>query len=329
MRRRATRSGSIPRIEPVTQAKRPFWSVMVPTYESGALLEPTLRSVLAQDPGPDQMQFEVVDDCSTEDPPQPVVDRLAGDRIHVHRHPANVGISANFTACVRRSVGEWVHILHGDDLVLPGLYEHARGVIDANEGVGAVIFGCDVIDHNGVVIESPKPLRPGPGFFGDAFVRGLFAHNPIRTPAVIVRRSVYEAIGGFAPTLSHVADWDMWKRILATTPTWFEPRVLALYRTHDAADTMRAVASGRSAREELASIRLARGYLDTERSAAYTRAGYAEKRREAWLLARRGDRAGAARRDVYIRIVARCLAGEVTERARGLIARRPVIRRRA
>ena len=95
-------------------------------------------------------------------------------------------------------------------------------------------------------------------------------------------------------------------------------RVLALYRTHEAADTARAVASGRSVREEIASIQLARGYLDAERSAAYTRVAYATKRREAWWLARlNGDRAGLARRNVYLRIVARCLAGELMEFARG------------
>ena len=319
----------MPRIDPVRQAKRPFWSVMIPTYESGALLEPTLRSVLAQDPGPDQMQIEVVDDCSTEDPPEPVVDRLARDRVHVHRQPVNVGISANFTTCIRRSVGEWVHILHGDDLVLPAFYEHARSVINANEGVGAVIVGSDVIDHAGTVIESPEPLLPEPGMLDDALVRALFCHNAIRTPAVIVRRSVYEAIGGYAPTLSHTADWDMWKRILTTTPTWFEPRVLALYRTHEAADTTQVIASGRSIRADLASIKLSRGYLDAERSAEYTRAAYAEKRREAWLLARmNGDREGLAKRNVYIRGAARFLAGEVTELARGLRTRLPLIRRR-
>ncbi|HEX8646055.1 MAG TPA: glycosyltransferase [Thermoleophilaceae bacterium] len=292
---------------------------MIPTYESGGLLEPTLRSVLAQDPGPDQMQIEVVDDCSSADPPEPVVDRLARDRVDVYRQPVNVGISANFTTCIRRSVGEWVHILHGDDLVRETFYEHARSVIDANEDVGAVIFGCDVIDHAGAIVESSEPLRAEAGILDEALVRALFSYNAIRTPAVIVRRSVYEEIGGFAPTLSYTADWDMWKRILATAPTWFEPEVLALYRTHEAADSANASASGRSAREDLVSIKLARNYLDAERSADYTRAAYAEKRREAWRLARaNGDRDGLAKRSVYIRHVVRCLAGEATERARGL-----------
>ena len=41
---------------------------MIPTYNPRAdYLEETLRSVLQQDPGPEQMQIEVVDDGSTDD----------------------------------------------------------------------------------------------------------------------------------------------------------------------------------------------------------------------------------------------------------------------
>src|SRR5207253_10172288 len=53
-----------PRIEPVPEGdERPRWSVMIPAYECAGYLVETLESVLAQDPGPDRMQIEVVDDC--------------------------------------------------------------------------------------------------------------------------------------------------------------------------------------------------------------------------------------------------------------------------
>lgn len=311
-----------PGIDPILEGPRPFWSVMIPTYEGGSLLGHTLRSVLSQAPSPAEMQIEVVDDCSTSDRPEPVVEEIAPGRVSVHRHPENIGISANFTACVERSRGEWVHILHGDDLVADGFYDQVRSVTESNDGLGAVIVGCDVIDASGHVIASDEPLRATPGFLDDGFVRRLFHENPVRTPSIVVRRSVYENLGAFAPTLRHCADWDMWKRVIASTPTWFEPRRLARYRVHNAADTVLAFASGENVRDAVRSVALARHYLEPERSPTYTREGYTAMRRWAWSLARaRGDRTGVSSRSVYLRLAARCLVGEAAEVVRGL--RRP------
>ena len=66
-------------IEPVGNAEnRPFWSVMIPTYNFAKYLVKTLQSVLDQDPGPDRMQIEVVDDVSTKDDPEAVVREVGG-----------------------------------------------------------------------------------------------------------------------------------------------------------------------------------------------------------------------------------------------------------
>src|SRR5215470_11545792 len=62
---------------------RPLWSVMIPTYNCAKYLRETLTSVLAQDPGAEQMQIDVVDDCSTEDDPEAVVREL-GSRVVFH-----------------------------------------------------------------------------------------------------------------------------------------------------------------------------------------------------------------------------------------------------
>jgi hypothetical protein len=40
----------------------------------------------------------------------------------------------------------------------------------------------------------------------------------IQTPAIVVRRSVYEQLGGFYSELFHAADWEMWKRISVHYP---------------------------------------------------------------------------------------------------------------
>jgi Glycosyl transferase family 2. len=55
---------------------------MIPTYDPRAdYLDETLNSVLRQDPGPDQMQIEVVDDCSPHRAPVELVRWIAGDRV--------------------------------------------------------------------------------------------------------------------------------------------------------------------------------------------------------------------------------------------------------
>jgi len=95
------------------------WSVMLPTYNRAGFLEQALRSVLAQDPGPEQMQIEVVDNSSTTDV-RDVVSRLGSSRVALHHEPARFSVTAAMNRCLARARGQWVHILHDDDYTHPG-----------------------------------------------------------------------------------------------------------------------------------------------------------------------------------------------------------------
>ena len=75
------------RIEPVGEdVPRPLWSVMIPSFNSfPSYLRQTLDSVLAQDPGPEQMQIEVIDDCSNEDDLEALVRECGNGRVSFYR----------------------------------------------------------------------------------------------------------------------------------------------------------------------------------------------------------------------------------------------------
>jgi hypothetical protein len=89
-------------ILPLADGARPRWSVMIPAFDCAGYLEATLRSVLAQDPGPEAMQFEVVDDHSTADDPQEVVTRLGGVLVGYHLETHEVGDVWRVDSCLAR-----------------------------------------------------------------------------------------------------------------------------------------------------------------------------------------------------------------------------------
>ena len=102
---------------------RPLWSVMIPVYNCAAYLPETLRSVLQQAPGPDEMQIEVIDDHSTDADVEKLVKEIGRGRIAYYRQPQNVGSLKNFETCLNNARGHLVHLLHGDDRVRMGYYQ--------------------------------------------------------------------------------------------------------------------------------------------------------------------------------------------------------------
>lgn len=226
----------IPRIEPIPPGTtRPLWSVMIPTFNCAKYLRQTLESVLAQDPGSDKMQIEVVDDCSTKDDPESVVQELGRNRILFYRKRSNEGATRNFNTCISRSQGHIVHILHGDDYVDRDFYLKFGLAFDNSPACAAVFSRAFVVDEQSELIgmtpyvDSLRQVSDDP--------RELMIVNPLRTPAVAVKRCFYEQHGGFDNTLVHVADWEMWVRIVVRGAARMLNKPLAFHRTFSASDT--------------------------------------------------------------------------------------------
>lgn len=261
---------SYPAIAPVpADVRRPFWSVMIPTYNCADLLRRTLQSVLAQAPGPDQMQIEVVDDCSTKDDPEAVVAEVGRGRVAFFRQPKSMGAQATFTNCIRRARGEWVHILHGDDMVLPGYYERIRKAAENAPEIEAAFCRYIFIDEDDHWQRLSEIERRTPGVLSN-WLEQATVSNRIMFPAISVKRDVYERIGGFHPTLVHSADWDMWKRVYLNATVWYEPEPLALYRVHSSSDSSKLERTGANVADSRESIELSRRYLPAPVAAQFT-----------------------------------------------------------
>jgi GT2 family glycosyltransferase len=256
-----TQHPGYPSIAPVRKGiHRPLWSVMIPTYNCTKYLERTLHSVLKQAPRTELMQIEVVDDCSTKDDPEAVVRDLGRGRVSFYRQPQNAGAIRNFNTCIERSVGQIVHILHGDDMVLPGFYNVLQAAFAQEPTIGAAFCRHVRIDQEDRHLFLSPLTSSTAGVLADLLER-IAVSCIVQTPTIVVRRSVYEALGGFHPELFHAGDWEMWKRIATHYPVWYEPQSLACYRQHSSSHTSSLIRSGANIANIRRAIEISQLYL--------------------------------------------------------------------
>jgi GT2 family glycosyltransferase len=228
---------------------RPRWSVMIPTYHCADYLSHTLRSVLRQDPGPDVMQIEVVDDHSVRDDPERVARDVGGSRVSFFRQPKNVGHVRNFNACLERSRGTLVHLLHGDDAVRGGFYTTLGAAFERNPAIGAAFCRFIAMDDAGHWQTIAPLMAPVAGLLPN-WLEQIARGQRLQPPSIVVRRDVYERLGGFDDRIqSYGEDWEMWTRIAAHYPVWYEPEPLAIYRLRAASLSRGAVSTGQNIRD--------------------------------------------------------------------------------
>ncbi len=266
-------------IPPVPEgAPSPLWSVMIPTYNCAKYLRETLKSVLDQDPGPEVMQIEVIDDCSTKDDPQAVVEELGKGRVGFYRQPENVGHTRNFETCLKRSRGKLIHQLHGDDCVKDGFYRKMQQAFEGNPDIGAAFCRHIFIDEYGNCEIISGLEQPESGVLSN-FLERIASFQQIQTPSIVVRRKVYEVLGGFDSRLSWTEDWEMWVRIAARFPIWYEIEPLAVYRKHSGSNTGRYMCTAENLRDSRRAINIFQSYLPTSKASQL-----AKKARENWAL---------------------------------------------
>lgn len=275
---------------------RPLWSVMIPTYNCAAYLRETLQGVLAQDPGPNLMQIEVVDDHSTHDDPGAVVTELGTDRVGFYRQPENVGHVRNFNTCLQRSRGHLIHLLHGDDAVREDFYRTMQRPFECHPEIGAAFCRNIYIDADGYWT-SIAPLQEAESGVMNGWLERIAVGQRLQPPSMVVRRDVYERLGGFDRRIRQYGeDWEMWVRIAAQYPVWYEVEPLALYRIGAESLSRRSLRTGENIQDLRRAVEITRAYLPPDCSAKLCNQAHENHALAAIRRARRmlvaGDRDG-------------------------------------
>ncbi|HEX3927685.1 MAG TPA: glycosyltransferase family 2 protein [Gemmatimonadales bacterium] len=217
-----------PVTEPHTGAPRATATVgvVIPTFNRPDLLLLAVQSVLAQHPPPDQV---IIVDDGGHQPAHETVQALAHSGAMRLLQEDHGGPSRARNRGAREIETDFVLFLDDDDCLLPGaLRGLADALIAAPAAVAAAGGGRRFFVRNNHLGDAEWPPIATGGF--DAVIAG----NPFFTGAVLVRRSAFDAVGGFEETTPLIEDWDLWLKLARRGPILL-PRVMALeYRVHPA-----------------------------------------------------------------------------------------------
>lgn len=200
-------------------------SVVIPAYNQGRFLPQAVESALGQTCPP--LEVIVIDDGSTDDTSA----RLASyrDRVRVVRQP-NQGVAATRNHGARQARGELLAFLDADDVWLPAKLERQCRRLRDDPGLGLVHCGVAETDAAGNVLRTR--LDGLEGFVAEEML--LFRRPVILGggSGVVIRRALFEELGGFDTRLSTSADWDLYFRAARRRRVGFVPEVLLRYRLH-------------------------------------------------------------------------------------------------
>jgi glycosyltransferase involved in cell wall biosynthesis len=255
---------------PSTDPDRPVWSIMIPTWRPDPTrLRAALESVLAQTRTGGRFQVTVVDDASPGWVGLPQLGAVAAG-VTLERNAHRLGIAGNWNRCLELARGHLVHLLHQDDFVRDGFYARIEAGLTAHPEAGAAFVQPSYVDSTGRELQRGAQVSARSGLLHD-WVEHVFVQLRFACAGIVVRRSVYERLGGYDTRLRYTLDWDMWQRIAVSTPIWYEPERLACCRLHGSSATNRLLRSGRNLREIAWSIERGQAYLGPEAGPATAR----------------------------------------------------------
>ena len=203
----------------------PEVSVVMGVYNGMPHLREALESILSQ-VGVD-LEMIVVDDGSTDVTPDLLAAMAARDqRLHVIRQ-RNQGLTKALIRGCEAARGVYIARQDSDDYSLPGRLRAQRDLLAADSSLAFVSCWSEAIGPGGeVLLEHQRPADPqaATGLLLDR-VAGPPGHG-----SVMMRRSAYQAVGGYRSELYFAQDSDLWLRLAQVGSIAYVPSMLYRFR---------------------------------------------------------------------------------------------------
>ncbi|MGL5082586.1 MAG: glycosyltransferase family 2 protein [Microcoleaceae cyanobacterium] len=212
----------------------PRISVVTPTHNQEAFILSALVSVLNQT----YQDFEIIitNDAST-DCTLEKISELNDPRIRLFSLEHNQGESAATNHSILQATGEYIAILHSDDLFVAHKLEKQVEFLDQNPQFNAVLSYAQIIDEQGQPLPDNSHIlqrtftQPNRTRF--QWLNYFFTQdNCLCQTSAMIRRRCYETVGLYDCRFRQVPDFDFWVRFCLHYDLYILPEDLTQCRVH-------------------------------------------------------------------------------------------------
>lgn len=222
---------------------KPRISIVIPVHNGESYLVDAIRSALAQELPADEIV--VVDDASTDMSASVIHSEEFAGKLKYFYNEQPTGFVDAWNRAVGLASGEFVTILHQDDLLHPTYLQSIHAALVRFPEVRHLYTACNYIDENGVVTHRPnsefnldQPTLYSGSEYAENYINGILHNRHIhRCPGVTSQRYLLMKQCSYRKEAGHIADDDFFMRVGAYTDVIGISKPLASYRVHSESET--------------------------------------------------------------------------------------------
>jgi glycosyltransferase involved in cell wall biosynthesis len=198
--------------------------VVLPVFNAGLPFRRAVQSILSQDLP--EFELIILDDASSDGSAAVAHTFATSDaRVRVIQHRQNKGLAATLNEGLSLSRAPLVARMDQDDEALPHRLRVQADFFDAHPEVavaGSYVYHMGARPRFDHLIELPVDIEP--------VRQALKSYNPLYHPAVMFRRSIVEASGGYRADFVNAEDYELWLRLSHNQVLCNIPEPLLRYR---------------------------------------------------------------------------------------------------
>lgn len=211
---------------------KPLVSICIPVYNAERTIGKMIDSIINQTYK--NLEIIIVNNASSDNSLK-IINEYCDLRIKVYTNSNNIGAENNWNKCLSLATGEFIAILHADDIYHSFFIDESLNAFSEYPDIGAVFSIADIIDeeerkiHEYILHSKLKNLNliRLTDIFEIIAIKEFF----LMTPSAVVRKEVYFKNFPFNyEKFFSAADVDMWFRISEKYPIHIIDKKIMNYR---------------------------------------------------------------------------------------------------